>query len=182
MMNIFRGKNSDGNTNLNNIWTTSHPKMNSYTYVAGEERTEKYVINDDWGDDTLSISNANGKPKIFFSVSANGGMGNDLYIDAENSVLNAGLNPFSDEVTTGILIENYFTRDGHIETITSGLNDFDDNLIDQLRSNVANWLTANNYADTNAVFEGGHADDVTAMLNLYTAPWLTRPDDGLMPV
>ena len=116
-----------------------------------------YEIYDSQGDnDTLKLYNAvignNPNISVFVNINENGDYDNNLYIrNLSSSHVYDSYHSISSNYYTTLCVKDYFTTNGKIENITLPDNslylDTSSFSFDEIKSEVAGWLTDNGYTD-----------------------------------
>lgn len=141
-----------------------------------EEANPHHLIEDSSGvSDSLVLHTSKNEIKVFANISKNGTCNDNLYI-RNTYVINSthvGEQVYNNTTTE---IKNYFTT-GKIESITTvGNRYYTDNStlntnnfnLDSIKSDVANWLNQNDYADVQAVLDTNKTKDVNAIMAYFS--------------
>lgn len=133
----------------------------SYAIDASFDFSKDEIIISDAGGtgDELSIMQGYGGLGIYFDVDKEGSTGDEIWIGKMGE---------GGEIS-GIKIDNWF-GEGKIEEIkTQDGYSADWTGLEAIRQTVAEFLSDNGYAGTQAVLESGNSDTITALMNLYSA-------------
>ena len=170
-----KGKDKYTFTATGKSYVTDKAGDDTYT-VKFATKNEFVKINDKKGNDTLSFTELKKKAVSFLlNINKKGKF-------ADGSLILTGRKSGKYET---VEIANYFKTSkngakiskggaGVIETIKASNGKISEYTIPKtadlnaIKQSVASWLSANNYADVSAVFEGGKKDDIQALIAAYT--------------
>ena len=140
----------------------SDPKGNDIYNVNSFDR-DIYII-DKGGNDTLNLNMKSEDIALVFNVNKHGAEGSLLMGATLEQAMDSG---------ASLEIENYFTKAGKIETITTTDAEGSEfksvsTRIDEITSAVQGWLADNTgYDDAMAVLESGNTADITSLMAVY---------------
>lgn len=138
------------------------------SYSAKITKSTKLIINDEGGEDTITLKNTSKDISLFFnaeSIDPNG----DLVIYNKNAMTYNNLTKAvkSNTYTGGINIQDYFD-DGKMETAYLGTEKINlENWAYYVNCEVSDYLEKIDYTNTNAVFKSGTKAQKKALINLF---------------
>lgn len=155
--------------------------LTSLTKIFDTEGNDTYTIDDldssifikdDVGKDTLKIKDTL-RYTMFFDVSVKDGVDaySSLFIVDNENLREMGIDDYT---AGGIEIGNFFNSSGEygtgrIEKITVGKRTVDTSLdyFNDIRENVAAWLSANEFDTAMDVFKGDNPQDISDLIAIY---------------
>lgn len=131
------------------------------SYTATLTKSSKFVINDDGGEDTLTLNNNISDLVLFYNIDSEGNTDDDLIICNKKAMSYSALTKAvkNDSYTGGVKLENYFSE-GAAENINAvfGTENIDldmQNWKYEVNTYVADWLKDKNFNSVKDVFLSG---------------------------
>ena len=143
------------------------------TYTAIVNKSTKLVINDDGGNDSLTLNNKSSDLVLFYNTDNNGNTDDDLVIYNKNAVSYSGLSKGykNNSYTGGIQISNYFA-DNELENISYVSGDNNTNIDIKgwkflLDVYIADYLKSTNIESVKDVLENGSKKQKQLLTNIF---------------
>ena len=143
------------------------------TYTATVNKSTKLVINDDGGNDSLTLNNKSSDLVLFYNTDNNGNTGDDLIIYNKKAVSYTALSKAykNNSYTGGIQISNYFA-DNELENISYVSGDNNTNIDIKgwkflLDVYIADYLKSTNIESVKDVLENGSKKQKQLLTNIF---------------
>ena len=153
------------------------------TYNVDLDKKTTLVVSDDAGNNVLALDTADKYIRYFnVDLTEDADYSSDLvildqstFVDKKGNTIIKTAKTIGTEFAAGTVTVKdgvAIDADGDASALAnisiSGGTASNTKSIEEIRDAVANWLTANDYTDSAAVFEAGDNADITSLMNVYT--------------